>query len=238
MDLIEEMMSHANEAAPEEACGLVVSRGEKHFRLIRAKNLDQYPRANFTLDPEAWLKVGEHETVIGIYHSHPHGPATPSVMDLTACERGTLPWYIVSPGTGGHEIIHPSGYRAPYEKRPYAFAVLDCYSLLRDWYLGEMLIDLPDIPRTDKFWVRGENLFGDKFESLGFVRLIDQEVQRGDAFLMQMGGYEVPNHCAIYLGDGKILHHAHGQLSCVVPWGGYWAKHATHHLRHKKLIDG
>lgn len=32
----------------------------------------------------------------------------------------------------------------------------------------------------------------------------------------------VPNHAAVYLGDGLMLHHMYGRLSSRDVYGGYW----------------
>ena len=42
----------------------------------------------------------------------------------------------------------------------------------------------------------------------------------------------VPNHAAVYLGDGLILHHLQGRLSSRDVYGGYWQKITTHILRY------
>jgi len=57
------------------------------------------------------------------------------------------------------------------------------------------------------------------------------ELKVGDCFLMQVAS-PVPNHAAIYLGDGLILHHLQGRLSSRDVYGGYWQKVTTHILRH------
>jgi cell wall-associated NlpC family hydrolase len=46
----------------------------------------------------------------------------------------------------------------------------------------------------------------------------------------------VPNHAAVYLGDGLILHHLQGRLSSRDVYGGYWQKVTTHALRHPLLF--
>jgi len=226
---LDELRKHATEAAPDEACGLVVARGKK-VRIIRARNLAEEPQKHFDLDTDAWLEVQAHEEVIGIYHSHPHGSAKPSEADLSACEASGLPWHIVGSG-GDYQLVNPSGYRAPYARRPYVYGVHDCYSLARDWFLWECGIALPDYRRHQD---RKQNRFLERYEESGFARLVDAPAQRGDLMLVQVDS-PVPNHCAVYLGDGTVLHHVEGRLSTRDPWGGYWVKHCCTHLRHNSL---
>jgi len=232
--IVEAMLAHASDEQPREACGLVVARGKK-CRLIRARNLAAEPRSTFNLDPDAWLEVLDGEEVIGIYHSHPSGNPTPSLADLTGCEMSQLPWHIVGCGTGLFRYVEPSGFRAPYLGRPYVYGVHDCWALVRDWYVREWNLDIPDFPREPEFWLKGQNLFMDHLGEAGFVEVSEGDVEAGDAFLIQVSS-PVPNHVAIYLGDGTILHHCRNRLSSRDPWGGYWEKHASHRVRHNSKM--
>ena len=47
------------------------------------------------------------------------------------------------------------------------------------------------------------------------------ELEEGDVIIMQVRAYE-PNHAAIYLGEGLMLHHLYGRLSSRDVYGGYW----------------
>lgn len=230
MDLLEQMLDHARADKPNEACGLVVARGNK-VRLIRALNKHVLPKSYFRLDPDAWLEVEDSEEVIGIYHSHTQTSAEPSLADRSACETSGVPWHIVDL-SGQYRRIEPSGFRAPYLRRPYVFRIHDCYSIIRDWFMWEEGIELPDFDREPDFVKRGQNLYVDNFAAAGFVQLREQEVCVGDVFLLQMMNDRISNHAMLYVEPGYVLHHAQDRLSSKEPWGGYWAKHTTHHLRH------
>lgn len=77
-------------AWPLEACGLL--EGPEATSPIRVTsvharpNVDPEPRRRYTIDPEAWLRLehvarGRGHTIVGIWHSHPHGDPTPSRAD-------------------------------------------------------------------------------------------------------------------------------------------------------------
>ena len=233
MDFLQGMLAHAQQDQYNEVCGLVVARGKK-VRLIQAENQATNTTITFDLDPAAWLQVQEGEEVIGIYHSHPSGTPEPSLADLTSCEISELPWHIVTP-QGGYRRIEPSGFRAPYLRRPYVYGVHDCYAIVRDWYNWEWGLNLPNFHRDEEWWKKGQDLFMDNFEDCGFVEIADGEAKEGDAFLMQVYS-EVPNHVAIYTGGGLILHHVRDRLSSKDPWGGYWRESMTNHLRHRTRL--
>jgi cell wall-associated NlpC family hydrolase len=151
-----------------------------------------------------------------------------------ACEATALPWFIVSFPAVKWIELQPQGYVAPLVGREWAHGVLDCYSLIRDWYDQERGIDLPDFTRFDEWWMRGGNLYLDNFETAGFSAVSSDDMDVGDVLLMQVAS-PVPNHAAIYLGDGLILHHLQGRLSSRDVYGGYWQKITTHTLRHQLL---
>jgi proteasome lid subunit RPN8/RPN11 len=71
---------------PEEACGLLGGTEGVVLSVFPATNILHSP-FRFKIDPHEhlriflWLEENEQE-LIGIYHSHPYGPPTPSLTDL------------------------------------------------------------------------------------------------------------------------------------------------------------
>ncbi len=88
-----DIQAHIDCAPEQEVCGLVGGRWRPYphraeaAALAPVPNIDPRPDVRYHMDPEAqvramlaWEKQGWE--VIGIYHSHPHGPAQPSPSDL------------------------------------------------------------------------------------------------------------------------------------------------------------
>jgi len=144
---------------------------------------------------------------------------------------------IVNPQTEAFGIIEPSGYQAPLIGRSFVYGVLDCYTLVLDYYQRELGITLPYYVRDDAYgwWERGQNLYAERFAEAGFMAV--NTPQPGDVILMQVQS-DVANHAAVYLGDGVILHHLVKQLSRRDQYGGYWQKHTAHILRHRSRCAG
>lgn len=115
--------------------------------------------------------------------------------------------------------------------RAYEYGVQDCYALVRDWYAAQG-IALPDFtrPTSDQYWRIGDDVFGRHFAQAGFS--VVDDLQPGDGLLFRIAS-EVENHCAVYLGDNCIIHHARGRLSCREPYSDFWRKHTTRVLRHE-----
>lgn len=233
--------AHALAEYPRECCGVVVVRKGRE-RYVPCRNLAAEPNDQFVLSPRDYAGAEDEGEVVSIVHSHPDVPARPSEADLVQCEASGIPWVIVSvmPGEERPEVVdtrvvEPHGYRAPLVGRSWSHGVLDCWALVRDWYANERKVKLPDPYRVDDWWNDGRSdMYGDAaMAEAGFVRTSVDELARGDIVLMQIrSGNQVPNHAAVYLGDGSILHHLYGRLSSRDVYGGYWQEVSRSFWRH------
>lgn len=224
------IIQHANQDNPRESCGLVIIHKGKQ-RYIPCKNLGT-GTDNFVLDPEDYATADEQGEIVAVIHSHPNMSAKPSQADLVACEASGLPWWIIGIPSEHWEYLEPSGYIAPLVGRTWSHGVLDCYAIIRDWYKQELFIELPDFDRSDEWWKNGQNLYLDNILKVGFKPISIDDLQAGDVILMAIGS-SVPNHGALYLGDGVILHHIQNRLSTREMFGGFYLKNATGYYRYE-----
>lgn len=233
------IQAHAVAEFPRECCGLIV-RAPDGERYVPCRNTAATASEHFRLPGKEFAAAADKGELLALVHSHPNAPATPSDADRVQCELSELTWHIVSvgqidgvPECGDVQTIQPCGYVAPLVGRQFAHGILDCYTLLRDFYARELGIALRDYPRDDEWWKRGENLYEKHFREEGFAEIAD-EPRRGDVFLMQIRSEEM-NHAGVYLGDGQMLHHLHGRPSEKVPYGGYWLQRTTKTIRHRSM---
>ena len=82
----ERIMAHLLGLHPLEGCGLMAGRNGVVQIIYQISNRLNSPVA-FEMDPEeqlaAMLDIEQRELeLLAIYHSHPHGPATPSAVDI------------------------------------------------------------------------------------------------------------------------------------------------------------
>jgi len=90
--VLDRMMDHARATLPQEACGLLVGRNDQASRFIPTENTLR-SETEYEIDP-AFLATtfrllrDSGEELVGIFHSHPQGPARPSNRDL---ERAYYP---------------------------------------------------------------------------------------------------------------------------------------------------
>ena len=228
--LIPDVLAHAEKEQPRECCGLaVVVKGRLKYWPCR--NIG--PAGEFFPDPKDSTEAEDTGEVVGICHSHVYEAPVPSDADRVMCEQSGLPWLIVNWPTGSHQILEPTGYKLPLIGRKFTHGVVDCYSLIKDYFSQTLGIALPDFERSDNWWLAGQNLYLDHFAEAGFVEV--KEVQKHDMLLMQVAS-PVPNHGAIYIGDGQIIQHCYGRLSSRDIYGGYWRKVTSHILRHEEFL--
>jgi proteasome lid subunit RPN8/RPN11 len=86
-EAIVDAMRQAMEAGlPEEACGLLFGRGRTVERAASIEN-ELHSPLRFRLEPRAQLRAMQSAEddgleLLGIFHSHPKGPAHPSASDM------------------------------------------------------------------------------------------------------------------------------------------------------------
>ncbi|WP_066658552.1 MULTISPECIES: M67 family metallopeptidase [unclassified Sphingomonas] len=98
--VIELIQQAAAEAAPLEACGLLFG-SDGIERASVATNVSNDPTRRFEIDPAALIAALKAERaggdrVIGYWHSHPSGDATPSATDAAMAAADGKLWVIVA----------------------------------------------------------------------------------------------------------------------------------------------
>jgi [CysO sulfur-carrier protein]-S-L-cysteine hydrolase len=77
-----ELVAHAREEEPNEACGLVVLENGVATRYERGRNAAESPyRFQLDVDPEVWF-LEDDGFELAVFHSHPSSPARPSRTDV------------------------------------------------------------------------------------------------------------------------------------------------------------
>jgi proteasome lid subunit RPN8/RPN11 len=84
-EIRDQLVAHAFQELPNEACGLLAGRGTRAERFYPMLNADESPMT-YRLDPKEQLDTFEEIEdkgwdVVGIFHSHTHTEAFPSETD-------------------------------------------------------------------------------------------------------------------------------------------------------------
>jgi len=97
-----ELFAQALAAPSLEICGLLGGQDELATHCYAVPNVAAAPATSFHLDPRAQLRAMKcmrerGEALLGIYHSHPTGPALPSARDRALAAYPGVAYLIVSP---------------------------------------------------------------------------------------------------------------------------------------------
>ncbi len=105
---LEAMRDHARREYPLECCGLLWGQGKVVEGLFSATN-EKASRTEFQIPgPElvGFMKSirGKSKEFLGVYHSHPEGPARPSRRDADEFHYREVSYWIVSLRDGRPEV--------------------------------------------------------------------------------------------------------------------------------------
>jgi len=154
------------------------------------------------------------------------------------------PTYYVEWPSGKYAFYVPDSweYDSPFEGRPYCVEgrlIWNCYSLCQHYYKKTYDIVLPVFDANlsniqDEFVIS----HFDHNEELqdNWELVLDPQV--GDAVFFAVGKpafeKQAPNHCGVYLGDSKLLHHFVGRYSCIDNFEA-WDEWSVTYLRNKNV---
>ncbi len=98
---LHDALRNAALASPEqEICGLLLGEALRVTAILPAANVAPDPATRFEIEPAVLISAHKAArdgglAIIGCYHSHPDGRATPSPRDAEGAEPGSI-WVIVT----------------------------------------------------------------------------------------------------------------------------------------------
>jgi proteasome lid subunit RPN8/RPN11 len=98
-ELLDDLVAHAREDAPNECCGLVATRDGEAVRVFRARNVHASP-LRYEIDPKDQLRAmreieDEGWELGAIYHSHTRSDPVPSQTDVNLAHHWPDPLYVI-----------------------------------------------------------------------------------------------------------------------------------------------
>jgi len=115
----------------------------------------------------------------------------------------------------------------------------DCFALIRDFFRDNFEIEIPDFARPNDWRSNTLDLIRNCYPASGFEMLTkwkSSDLRPGDVLAIMVGESN-PNHLAIVVDDGKILHHLAGRMSNVEPLRDFWLDNTAFVLRHPDVPD-
>ena len=250
------IQAHAIACYPNEACGVVTVDG-----FVPLDNVSPEPHLAFDC-ADACSEYQIDGTLLAVVHSHIAGqhqyvtPNFPSAADMRSQVDFDLPWGLCA--TEGRSCTTPWFWggdlpRPPLVGRRFRHGPSgtdgkgDCYALIRDFYLYEYDIELPEFPRDWEWWGSdnpAENdLYEQGFAQAGFRDVPRTQVRRGDVGLVKhpqqdsQGRASLPRvvHGCVAMGNGMVLDHKFGKVSAESHLGDW--NHLVHRwVRHHSMM--
>jgi proteasome lid subunit RPN8/RPN11 len=108
-DLLEEIVVHAQDEAPNECCGLIAGSDGQAIRVHRARNEFASPM-RFNVHPQDLFRItteieGRGEELAAIYHSHPRSEAYPSQTDINLAANWPDPLWMICSLAGTEPVV-------------------------------------------------------------------------------------------------------------------------------------
>jgi [CysO sulfur-carrier protein]-S-L-cysteine hydrolase len=115
-DLLDEIVVHAQDEAPNECCGLIAGSDGKAIRVHRARNEFASPM-RFNVHPQDLIRITTEiedrgQELAAIYHSHPRSDAYPSQTDINLAANWPDPVWLICSLAGSEPVVRAFRIRA------------------------------------------------------------------------------------------------------------------------------
>lgn len=96
-----QLLDWAKAAGNDECCGLLRGEGRRVTAVTLTRNVAADPARQFEIDPAALITAHKDAragaaSLLGYFHSHPNGSASPSATDIALAAPDRLFWLIIA----------------------------------------------------------------------------------------------------------------------------------------------
>ena len=116
---------------------------------------------------------------------------------------------------------------------------MTCYTLVRDFFLDNFGIALPQFSIPADWNADTLNLIEMIYEGTGFEKVEDWSIRTlrpADVLCVAVRSGN-PNHFVINVGGNRLIHHPFNQMSCSEPMRDFWRMSTCFVLRHPAVPD-
>lgn len=246
--------AHCLAVPDQEACGLVYNNiATNELGVIIGENVSPEPQKAFVINQATVDQLTAEKKLVAYFHSHLTGNQI-SVIDRYVSETIYKNCIIYFIETDSFYEYEPTGYEVPLVGRPYLLGVLDCYTLVKDYFRRMLNIELTDIVHPvryasdiKKFVEQVQQLNPDEaaqapdflfshLQANSFVEVDRNSLRKHDILLMQPHLSIWPSHLAVYLGNNQFLHQKYKKKSTVESLSDFFQRKTIKVMRHSKLI--
>ena len=114
-EVVAALKAEADSEHPRECCGILVGEKSRITAIRPARNVHPDPLTHFEIDPQTLIDAfrssrSGSSQVLGYYHSHPNGRASPSRTDRAQAAHDDKVWAIIAGDAISFWIDKPNGF--------------------------------------------------------------------------------------------------------------------------------
>tara|TARA_R100000664_G_C2757250_1_gene145403 strand:+ start:1888 stop:2625 length:738 start_codon:yes stop_codon:yes gene_type:complete len=232
---------HALEEKPKECCGLLIER-KAVKEIYPCRNSSEQPTQHFSINPSDYVKASARGKIKAVYHSHNSGNEKFSVNDMFNSRAHKLNYILYNTVKNSFSFFDFKKNKTFLYNRIFKIGKSDCYTIVKEYY-EELGIKLEgENTLGDDWYKKNPNLIAELFKlnetnpDLPILELPpNSELKEHDVIVFEFIKGAGPNHVAVYLGDGNMIHHPRNKYPCIEALNPIYQKKMYKIYRHEGL---
>jgi hypothetical protein len=229
------LREHVENSGERMVCGLMVYMGRGNVIFKPAINASVTPTLSSEVSVQDLDEVGQSCEVVRVVCCLDDSKYEDISYYQKLSDRDKLVYNLCFLPSNKLAVVSPDGKFDDYEGRPYILGRYDCYTLVRDYFIKTLGIYLNDYSRDPREHNRNQGMIVQHMHDEGFIRVKNNDVKPGD-FLILSFEERSSGHAAVYVGEGRILHHNAPRKSCYEIYDDTLKSCTKSVWRHKKLM--
>ena len=217
----ESIKRHSLEESPKECCGVLV-KTKNNLVAFPCHNVSEKPEKHFSIKPTDYLKASSAGEVEAVYHSHNSSNDKFSPNDILNSKSHDLPFVLYCSPKDSFSTFDPKKSKTFWYDKVFKIGETDCYTVVKEYY-KDLGIKLEGENNLGNDWCqKNPELIQQLFDlnknnpDLPIIELpATSSLRKHDVIVFQFVKGAGPNHVAIYLGNGEILHHPRNKFLCI-----------------------
>ena len=237
----ESIKRHALNEVPKECCGLIIEdKGAE--QIYPCRNSSEKPAKHFSINPSDYVKASVRGKIKAVYHSHNSENEKFSVNDMFNSRAHKLNYILYNTVKDSFSFFDFKKNKTFLYNRIFKIGKSDCYTIVKEYYQN-LGIKLDGENTLGNDWYKeNPNLISELFKlnktnpNLPIVELPpDSQLKEHDVIVFEFIKGAGPNHVAVYLGDGNMIHHPRNRYPCIETLNPIYKKKMYKIYRHEGL---
>tara|TARA_B100000427_G_scaffold273882_1_gene241792 strand:- start:100 stop:837 length:738 start_codon:yes stop_codon:yes gene_type:complete len=233
--------THALSSTPKECCGILYEKSGATLA-HECMNVSEEPEKHFSIRPRDYLTASKKGSVKAVYHSHVSDNNKFSPNDMINSRAHQVPFVLYSIGKDCFSTFDPRKNKTFLYDRTFKIGETDCYTVVKEYY-KDLGIEINGRNDLGNDWHKKDpSLIQKLFElnknnpDLPIIELgATTQLQKHDVIVFEFIKGRGPNHVAVYLDDGNILHHPRNKYLSIEPLSNTYKKTICKIYRHEQL---